>query len=105
MPFSSEDKWRIMRHLKAEYSQEQQIDALLLAVQNRSESLVQECQRILQELEEAREQLAEAAQGLIRADVLEWKSDRQCGLANHKESLRRELARIIGYSLISSFPW
>lgn len=105
MPFSIDDKWRIMRLLEIDYQQEQTVTGLLDAVQSRSEVLVQQVQALIAAMEELNAEKIEASRGLIRADVIEWKPDRMCGINSSLSALRADLARAIGYPYTPTMPF
>ena len=103
MPFTLEEKWEVLRILQVEISEEQPIMQLLERLEQRSEAWVQQTQRLILRIKDFEQKADEAATGLTRVDVIEWKENRKCDITNHLDKLRRELAKTIGYKMPSQF--
>ena len=103
MPFTLEEKWEVLRILQVDISEEVPVMALLETLESRSEAWVQHTQRLILRIKDFENKSDEAATGLTRVDVIEWKENRRCDIGFHLGKLRRELARTIGYKLNSLF--
>ena len=103
MPFTLEEKWEVLRILQVDISEESPIMELLETLERRSEAWVQQTQRLILRIKDFENKADEAATGLTRVDVIEWKEDRKCDITHHLDKLRRELAKTIGYKLSAKF--
>lgn len=103
MPFTLEEKWEVLRILQVDISEETPLMELLEILEKRSEAWVQQTQKLILRIKDFEGKADEAATGLTRVDVIEWKENRKCDISNHLEKLRRELAKTIGYKLASQF--
>lgn len=105
MPFTQQDRFAICRHLNVAPANSAAVNLKLDKIQQHSEMVVQQILKIVEELEEVRQQIGTASAGLIRADVLEWKQDRRCDLNSYRQALRHELATAIGFDLPYCLPF
>lgn len=103
MPFTLEEKWEVLRILQIDISEEKPLMELLEILEKRSEAWVQQTQKLILRIKDFESKADEAATGLTRVDVIEWKENRKCDISNHLEKLRRELAKTIGYKLAPQF--
>ena len=103
MPFTLEEKWEVLRILQVDISEETPVMTLLETLETRSEAWVQQTQKLILRIKDFEDKSDEAATGLTRVDVIEWKEHRRCDIGYHLEKLRRELAKTIGYKSISQF--
>lgn len=103
MPFTLEEKWEVLRILQVEITEETLVIQLLENLEKRSEAWVQQTQKLILRIKDFESKADEAATGLIKVDVIEWKEDRKCDISGHLEKLRRELAKTIGYKLSAQY--
>jgi CRISPR/Cas system-associated protein Csx1 len=103
MPFTLEEKWEVLRILQVDISEETPVMELLERLETRSEAWVQQTQKLILRIKDFENKADEAATGLTRVDVIEWKENRKCDITHHLDKLRRELAKTIDYKLHSQF--
>lgn len=93
----------IIRHLGVPRDRHQEIIDLCQSLT--SEVAVETIRSILGELTSTNENLQDAADGLIQADVLKWSEERNCTLRWRYRALRHDLATFLGYNLPYSLPF
>lgn len=103
MPFSLDYHWEIMRILDVPFEQESDIKNLLTAVEHRSETWVGQVIKLVEQIKDFENKVADAAAGLTKVDVIEWKPDRYCSAENYLSILKKQLARTIGYKMAPPF--
>ena len=106
MPFSIDDRWRIIHLLEADDLNHQLVNSLLDIVEQKSEVLVQRVLKLCDRFDEAKDQEFEAATGITQVDVIKWKENRSCAIGGYIAKIRKDLARAIGYPIADNYkPW
>lgn len=103
MGFTLEDKGKIRRYLGVDFSRQNEINDLCDQVESFSESGgVQITLDILCDLDSITKERLNAAKGITRVDVIEFKPERNCDLSRYKRQLVSELAKSIGFDLTAN---
>ena len=105
MPIGIAERGKILRHLELPITKLSVVNLLCNSIEQTSEQLAQQVNELIQQLDANSEEIRKASSGIVKVDVIEWKSERKCDLHSYRKYLIKQLSNAIGYTTVTIHPW